>query len=175
MKKFSDLIKETELKNKCTKCPVFSLYNYGPVAEENRADIPLEKGVYFAFEFDKEKAEEGCLEFKRLIYIGKASEDNTLRKRIGDHYTQHDLKYRETGEPVDMDSIAFFYCVMDNDEEISDVEAAEIFKNTPPANTIGVDNYVGKTVPLMVHLANEFKFVDKGLYKNPVMIKASEV
>ena len=175
MKKFSDLIKESELRNRCTECPVYSLFNYGPVAEENRDDIPQEKGVYFAFEFDKEKAENGLLEFKRLIYIGKASGDNTLRKRIGDHYTQHDLEYKENREKVDMDTIAFFYCVMENDDEINDVEAAEIFKNAPPANIIGVDKYIGKASPLMILMANEFKFVDKDLYRNPVFIKTREV
>ena len=174
MRNFSDLIKISELKNKCSKCPVFSLYNFGPVVEENREDIPLEKGVYFAFEFDKEKAQNGSLQFKRLIYVGKATEDNTLRKRIGDHYTQHDLKDRESKESFDMDAIAFFYCVMDDDDEISDVEAAEIFKNNPPANTIGVNNYVGKTSPLMIQMTNEFRFVEKDLYQNPIFIKARE-
>ena len=174
MKHIIDLIKEAEKRNECKKCPAFSLYNYGPYCEDNRNEIPAKKGVYFAFEFDKEQAEKGMLYFKRLIYVGKATEDNTLRKRISDHYTQHDLKFRETKELVDMDTIAFYYCVMENDDEISDVEAAQIFKQQPPANTIGIDHYVGEQAPLMIHLSNDFKLVDKDLYKSTIIIRTED-
>ena len=174
MKKFSELIRESEKANAFKKCPAYSLYNFGPFGEDNRDDIPAKKGVYFAFEFDKKKAEVGELVFRRLIYVGKASEDNTLRKRISDHYTKHDLKYREIGCPVDMETIAFFVCIMDDDNEIKDVEAAQIFKQQPPANSIGIDHYVGDKSPLFVYIANDFKFVDKDLYKNPIIIRSED-
>ncbi len=169
--KFSELLKQMEGKSQFQKCPSFRLYNYGPFGEDTRGDIPEKKGVYFAFEFDKKKAEEGELSFKQLVYIGKASADNTLRKRIGEHFTQHDLHYRETGEEVDMESIAFFVCIMDNDDEIRDVEAAEILKQQPPANSDGINHYIGETVPLIIFMANEFKMVDRDLYKDVVIVR----
>lgn len=174
MKKLSDMIKELERKSGCKQCPAYSLITAGPFDNETRGDIPTSKGIYFAFEFDKAMAELGILVFKRLMYVGKATADNNLRKRIGEHYTQHDLKYRETGEEVDMDTIAFYYCEMDNDDVISDIEAAQIYKQRPPANDIGIDNYVGKTTPLLVSISNGFKLVDSDLYKNPVIIRTQD-
>lgn len=169
--KFTELLKQMEDKSQFQKCPSYRLYNSGPYGEDNKDDIPEKKGVYFAFEFDKKKAEEGVLSFKQLIYIGKASAGNTLKKRISDHFTQHDLHYRETGGEIDMESIAFFVCVMDNDDEIRDVEAAEILKQQPPANTDGISHYIGETAPLIVIMANEFKMVDRDLYKGVVIIR----
>lgn len=174
MKKFSDLIKESERKSGNKLCPSFSLITSGPYDNETRGDIPALKGIYFGFEFNKAMSEEGILVFKRLIYVGKATADNNLRKRIGEHYTQHDLKYRETGEKVDMDTIAFFVCEMDNDDVISDIEAAQIYKQRPPANDIGIENYVGKTTPLLVSVSNGFKFVDDDLFMNPVIIRTED-
>ena len=174
MKKFSELEKETERKKGCTQCPAYDLITAGPYDGETRGDIPISKGIYFCFEFDKTMAEMGNLVFKRLIYVGKATADNNLRKRIGDHYTQHDLKYRVTKEEVDMDTVAFYCCKMDDDDIISDIEAAQIFKQCPPANDIGIDNYIGETAPLFVSISNGFKLVNCDMYKNPIMIRTED-
>jgi hypothetical protein len=174
MKKISELLHSIKGKSTVQQCPVYQLYNYGPFCEETKDEIPDAKGVYFAFEFDKEKAEEGFLFFKRLVYVGKASKDNTLKKRIGEHYTQHDLHYRETEDEVDMDSIAFYICALDDDDSIRDVEAAFIYKLQPPANTDGIIHYMGEKTPLLLFMINEFHMVDRSLYQSPVIIRTED-
>ena len=176
MKKFSDIMSELEKKNRHNgECPTYCLNVIGPFVERTRNEIPCEKGIYFAFECEKESIESGVILYKRMVYVGKASEGNTLRKRIGDHYTQHDLKYRENGESVDMESIAFFCCLMDNDATIYDVEAAQIYAQNPPANTDGVDHYIGKTAPIFITIKNKCEFVPKNLYKDPVIIRKEDI
>lgn len=54
------------------------------------------------------------LHFTELFYVGRAIKDNTLNKRVREHYTQKDLKYRETGKAVDMSNVAFQYLDLDN-------------------------------------------------------------
>lgn len=160
------------LKENLKRVKAISLYSYGPYNDSTREDIPDKKGIYFGFEIDKHSAEQGKLVFKRLAYVGKATKDNTLKKRIGDHYTQNDLINRLTGMPLDMSSIVFFICVMDKstDDEISDVEAAEIYAHKPIANKDGVEHYIGKVSPMMVFMTNAFKLVDNHLYKKLVIV-----
>ena len=99
---------EFEKKNRHNEeCPTYCLNVIGPFVEKTKDEIPCKKGIYFAFECEKKSIESSALIFKHMIYVGKASESNTLRKRIGEHYTQHDLKYRETDKVIDMDTIAF--------------------------------------------------------------------
>ena len=157
------------------ECPTYCLNVIGPFVEKTRDEIPCEKGIYFAFEYEKKSMESGAFLFKRMIYVGKASESNTLRKRIGEHYTQHDLKYRETGKVVDMDTIAFFCCLMDNDADINDVEAAQIYGQKPPANTDGVDHYIGENAPIFIAFGKDCEFVPRNLYKDPLIIRKEDI
>lgn len=167
---------ELEKKNRPNvECPTYCLNVIGPFVEKTRNEIPCEKGIYFAFEYDKKSLESDVFLFKRMIYVGKASENNTLRKRTGEHYTQHDLKYRKTGKVVDMKSIAFFCCLMDNDAAIDDVEAAQIYVQKPPANTEGVEHYIGRTAPIYISIGNKCEFVPKNLYKDPVIIRKEDI
>lgn len=137
--------------------PYFDNNNFGGAFSNFRDNIPDTNGVYFGFFFDKDMATSGVPYFNRLAYVGRAIGVDTLRKRIGDHYRDNDLKYRGTNDPVDMSSIGFFVCEIDNDEESKDVEAGLIYGLKPPANDKGVDNYSGETHPLIIFSEDIFK------------------
>lgn len=135
----------------------YSFHVQGPVEEDASLDLPTHRGVYFGFKFDKKNP----LHFTELFYVGRAIKDNTLNKRVREHYTQKDLKYRETGKAVDMSNVAFQYLDLDNytDAQISDIEYAFIFKYKPSANTPGVTHYAGDEAPLKITISG-FKFAD---------------
>lgn len=64
---------------------------------------------------------------------------------------------------------------MDNDADINDVEASQIYVQEPPANTDGIDHYIGKTAPIFIAIRNNCEFVPKNLYKNPVIIHKENI
>lgn len=151
--------------------PYFEDNNYGGAFSNFRENIPDTHGVYFGFTFDKGMATSGVPFFTSLTYVGRAIGTDTLNKRIGDHYRDYDLTYRDTKTPVDMSSIGFFVCEMNDEDEIKDVEAALINGLKPPANDIGVDNYIGKIQPLMVFCNDVFNKASVNVLNQVVTIK----
>ena len=135
----------------------YSFALQGPVVEETSLELPTHRGVYFGFKFDKKNP----LHFTKLIYVGRAIKDYNLRKRIREHYTQKDLKYRETGMVVDMTNVAFQYLDLEKftDEQISDIEYAFIYKYQPSANSDGITHYIGDEAPINIKISG-FKFAD---------------
>lgn len=133
----------------------------GPVFDATTGDLPIHRGIYFGFKYDTEKAKSGVINFTEFVYVGRAIKDNTLRKRVGEHYSQKDLKYRESGKTVDMSNVAFLFLDLEDltDDQISDLEYGFIFQYQPSANSDGINHYVGKEVPICISVTS-FKYAD---------------
>lgn len=117
----------------------------GGIKGENSELAPKKNGIYVVF---------ACKEFNdvfecdRILYIGRAEGDDTIRKRIEDHYNDRDESdsgkqsywennYCEEGEVV-------VYTFAECDDQLHDIEAALIYRNQPLANIQGKDRYLGK-------------------------------
>lgn len=134
------------------KVTTYTFAPKGPVIKDSIGELPLHRGIYLGFKFNKDKVKNGVISFTEFVYVGRAIKDNTLRKRVGEHYSQKDLKYRESGKTVDMSNVAFLYLDLDNlaDDQISDIEYAFISEYQPSANSDGIGHYAGKEAPLCI-------------------------
>lgn len=110
------------------------------------SDLASDKnGIYVAFAC---KEYNDVFECNRILYIGKAEGDDTIRKRIDDHYNDRDesdsgkqsywvSNYCKKDEVV-------VYTFAECDKHLHDIEAALIRRNQPAANIHGKDRYLGK-------------------------------
>ena len=120
-------------------------------------DLASEKhGIYVAFAC---KEYDDVYEYNRVLYIGKAEGDDTIKKRIDDHYNDRDNSdsgkqsywennYCEEGEVV-------VYTFAECEEQLHDIEAALIYKNQPLANIQGKDKYLGNAWHVCIKCTGE--------------------
>lgn len=113
-------------------------------------------GIYVAFACKENDDAYDCL---RILYIGKAEGEDTITKRITDHYDGRDdsesgkqsvwkEKYCEEGEVV-------VYSYAEHEKDLFDIEAALIYRNQPLANIVGKDHYIGKSAYAYVKCTGE--------------------
>ena len=108
-------------------------------------NAPDTNGIYVAFACKKK----GNLYIPcRVLYIGKAEGEDSIRQRIDDHYNDHDnsdsgkQSYWEKNY-CNRDEVVI-YSYAECSEHIDDIEAALIRRNQPVANIQGKDHYIGK-------------------------------
>ena len=117
----------------------------GGIKGEQHDDAFDKNGIYVAFACNEYEDAYDCI---RILYIGKAEGDDTIKKRISDHYNDRDesdsgkqsfweKEYCDEGEVV-------VYSYAECDKHLHDIEAALIRRNQPAANIHGKDHYLGK-------------------------------
>ena len=111
-----------------------------------QADNASEKnGIYAAFACNEYEDAYDCI---RILYIGKAEGNDSIKKRIEDHYNNRDesdsgkQSYWEENYCADGEVVVYSYA--ECNENLGDIEAALIYRNQPAANIQGKDRYIGK-------------------------------
>ena len=117
----------------------------GGIKGEQFDEASEKNGIYVAFACKEYEDAYDCI---RILYIGKAEGDDTIKKRISDHY--HDRDESDSGkqsfwerEYCDEDEVVV-YSYAEFDKHLHDIEAALIRRNQPAANVHGKDRYLGK-------------------------------
>jgi len=110
----------------------FELVFDGYWREPNKGGIPDKSGVYCVYECTHDETEKNVT-IHRLIYIGQGE---NVRTRVANHEKWNDWKKYVRGN----NQLCFSFAPVDKDT-IDRIEAALIFKHTPPENTEYIDSF----------------------------------
>lgn len=117
-------------------------------------------GIYAAFTC--RLTPNNTIVYTKIVYIGKAEGTNSLQKRIMEHIRDDQVNWEQSYCESDEFIV---YCWAYCEENISDIEAALIYKNQPKANIQGKTKYLGKAWFISVDCTGE-----KGLLCNPCWV-----
>lgn len=132
------------------------LHFVGGFKGEQSEETSDKNGIYVAFACKEYEKAYDCI---RILYIGKAEGDDSIKKRISDHYNDRDesdsgkQSYWEENY-CDKDEVVV-YSYAEYETDLYDIEAALIKRNQPSANIIGKDNYIGKAWHVYVKCTGE--------------------
>ncbi len=136
---------------------VYAELNFIGGFTKDQVDIaPESRGIYVAFACKEYEDHYDCA---RLVYIGKADNDDTIRKRIDDHINDRDnsdsgkQSYWEANY-CDKDEV-IVYCYAEFSSDLHDIEAVLIKRNQPEANQQGKDKNLADAIHVYVRCTGE--------------------